>query len=745
LKPDSSDARESAAPRLGGKAVLITTLFYVVCVSIATWPRMFLFRSSLPDRFDALQHLWIMRWYKTCLFEGRSVFLCPEIQHPIGAPLGNFSSLHLQALLYLPLSLVIANDVICYNLIWLSGLLLTGLGTFAFVWHVLRDRRCAAFGGLLAMLSTPVLIHAHGHLELIFVGGFPLFLVAWMRFVERPGLGRMVLAVLAYVVVAMSAAYFLVFAIFPALLYLGIQALRGGYRGAWPWLRGRTPWLIGFAGAALPLLLVLFSSQIWGVMHGFSLVRLRDDFNKFGAPPWSYVLPTGFHALGRLLPLNSNSLLGTIAGECSAYLGVVTLLLIVYAAIHRVAFPAAGYLWSALALLVVLSFGAFWHYGMYRIPLPSAFLWKFFPIIRMTRAPARFSLFAGVLASVVAAAGLRHLLARLPSRGVQWAVLGGLTVVAVVDLSMAPFWYGTLPQMPGCYAFVRQTDPHAALVEVPHIGTGGSELNAACTYWQALHRLTTSAGYSGQPNAPEDARMGHNSPFHFEHLVKPDYLRDPAWMSFDVTTGVDYKDFVWLYLTVNRFDYVVVHKWASGPSDPPLYLDRVFALLDECRVYDDAMTTVFARERLRAPLRPVTMCLEEWQGRSKWKGRWNCRIPQTARFVVYNPDADQDLTLVIDAATPVRDQAVRVRAGAREVAVWRLPAGDYRRCVSPTFRLPAGLQELAIDSGRAGQEPGAQKPHGLRVAGVGLYGAAEASQAIARGVEDRPAPEIVTR
>ncbi len=43
----------------------------------------------------------------------------------------------------------------------------------------------AAFGGLLAMLSGPMMIHAHGHLELIYVGSFPLFLAAWIRFVDR--------------------------------------------------------------------------------------------------------------------------------------------------------------------------------------------------------------------------------------------------------------------------------------------------------------------------------------------------------------------------------------------------------------------------------------------------------------------------------------------------------------------------------------------------------------------------------
>jgi hypothetical protein len=163
--------------------VSIVAALYLVCLSIATWPRVIWFRSTLPERYDTLQHLWIMRWYKTCLLEGRSPLHCPEIQHPIGAPLGNFSSLHLEALLYIPLSLITPDDAICYNAIWIIGLLLTGLGTFFLSWYLVGDKASAAVGGLLAMLTAPMLVHAHAHLELIHVGGFPLFLVAWMRVV----------------------------------------------------------------------------------------------------------------------------------------------------------------------------------------------------------------------------------------------------------------------------------------------------------------------------------------------------------------------------------------------------------------------------------------------------------------------------------------------------------------------------------------------------------------------------------
>ena len=81
----------------------------------------------------------ILRWYKTCLLEGRSPLRLPEIQYPVGSPLGNFSPLYFQGLLYLPLSAVIPNDVLCYNALWFTEFVLAGMGTFALAWHVLRD------------------------------------------------------------------------------------------------------------------------------------------------------------------------------------------------------------------------------------------------------------------------------------------------------------------------------------------------------------------------------------------------------------------------------------------------------------------------------------------------------------------------------------------------------------------------------------------------------------------------------
>jgi hypothetical protein len=68
--PDSTDPQERTETPTGWEAVAITDAFFILilCVSIATWPRMLGFRSSLRPLLDPLQHPWIMQWYKVCLY-----------------------------------------------------------------------------------------------------------------------------------------------------------------------------------------------------------------------------------------------------------------------------------------------------------------------------------------------------------------------------------------------------------------------------------------------------------------------------------------------------------------------------------------------------------------------------------------------------------------------------------------------------------------------------------------------------
>ncbi len=545
----------------GWRTLTVVLILYTIALTIATYPRVLSLQTHLPSQVDPVAHIYTMRWYRTCLLEGRSPFRCPDLQYPVGAPLGNLPPLQFQSLLFVPLSLVIDNDILCYNIIWISSFLLTGMGTFLLAWQMVRDRGCAFVAGLTVMIGGSMLSFAHSELEQITVGWFPLFVLAWMHFVDHPTRRRLLGAVGTYLLLAMSAPYFVVFGVFPATLYVVWQAVGAWRQGDWTWLRSRLAWFVVFVALTLPGLLLLFANQLWAITNGYALTRSRGEFDLFGAAFQGYLLPTPLHPLGRLLS-GHWTLQARFPGQIMPYLGVVTLALLLYALGKRVTLKQAGFWWTTLVVLVVLSLGSNCEIGTHRVGLPAGWLRDHFLPFHLIRVPARFCLFASVCASILMAAGLKHLLGRLPDRRWRAAVLVAVTVLAVADLAMVPYLNMELPEMPACYAWVRQRDPAATFHDIPQAphSAANYHLAAACAYWQSRHEGRTSAGYTAFPNTIYDDLMSWNSPFSAFKLADANYLANSQHESYDVLRDVSFDDYAWIYLKVHGLRYVVLHQ-----------------------------------------------------------------------------------------------------------------------------------------------------------------------------------------
>jgi hypothetical protein len=343
----------SPHPPLSFRILALVWAFYLACLAIATYPTLLYLRSTLPNLADPIQHLFIMRWVKTCLLAGRSPLHITGIQYPIGAELAYFSPLHLQTALYILFSSFIQNDILIYNIIWILGLSLTGLGTFILAYWALGHLPGAAVAGMLAMLSGPILLHASVHLELIHLGFFPLFLVGWITFVDAPSFKRLAAASLLYVLLAASAAYFAIFAVFPAALYALFATVRARRARTIGWLRQRVAWGTGFVALVGPCLIALFASQLLAAAQGHALMRPKIQFLIYGSPVWSYAVPTKLHLASKLLPYNLYEAMDIegIQHEASSYLGLVTCALICYAALRRARLRKAGFFWGALGML----------------------------------------------------------------------------------------------------------------------------------------------------------------------------------------------------------------------------------------------------------------------------------------------------------------------------------------------------------------------------------------------------------
>ena len=394
---------------IGTRTLLVVAVGYMLAVGVATFPRILSLGTDLPTLSDPVSHLCVLRWYRQCLLNWQNPLVHGGIQAPTGFPIGLNPPMLLATAAYILLSLVIPNDVLIYNVLWFGSFLFAGLGTFVLAWHLTRDRAAAFLGGLLVMLGTPMMLHGYEHLELIQVGWFPLFLLCWIRFVEAPSRLSLLRASTSYLLVAVSAPYFGVMAIFPASLFV-LYHLLVNRPGFCPGSRkqtvfGLSGWLLAFSLIVLPLLVSVFLPQVWVSLKGFSITRPRAEFDTYGSTLWSYFLPTNLHSLGRLLPVDLYEKAGFEwrLREKASYLGVVTLFLLQLAVVRQSALPRLGYWWCSLLLLVTLSLGSALFIGSQQVPLPGGWLFDHFPPMSLLRVPGRFNLFALVMAAVIAA------------------------------------------------------------------------------------------------------------------------------------------------------------------------------------------------------------------------------------------------------------------------------------------------------------------------------------------------------
>jgi hypothetical protein len=733
--PSDSEKRPSQPRYPGWRALIVSPLLYLAALGAGTYPAFAHLRSALPFSLpDPLMHLWIMRWYKSCFLEGRLPLVCPDIQYPTGAPLAHFSPMHLQGLLYIPLSSLISNDILCYNLLWIGGFLFTAMGTFALAWYVVRDATCAWVAGLLAMLAGPMMMHAHSHLEIIYAGGFPLFLVAWIRFIDAPSGGRLLAAAATFLLMTMAAAYYMVLALPLASVYVLWRHVRECRHRPGDRIQisvSRIRWLAAFGGLVLPFLMLLFASQFWAMAHGLSMRRERSQYDYYAASFWSYFAPTPLHLLGSAFPFDfyvAAGQGGPKMGESASYLGVVSLVLLQVAAIRRSTGRRVGFLWLAFGLSVLLSMGSFAQIGSAKVPLPGAWLWDYVPVFRLTRNPARFNLFAASCAGVLAAVGLHSLLANRRDWA-RFVIAGAVSATAIVDLGVHTYIGSPIPQMPACYAELARQKPHPTLLEAPMTFSGAPWLlTSACGYWQSIHGCRTSAGYSGHDNEAFDDATTLTSPFLATRMGEPEYLATPDRMDLDIVRDVRFDDYTWLFFKIHPFDYVVLHEWPSSMAEVPVRLDRVKDRLRPALLWEDGVTAVFDPSRLPDPTSPAVIAGEGWLHRGPWRGRPTSPTGRSASLVVYSPDPTQPMVLTLDVEAFRAPRVVRLVWGREELCRWTLEPGRFHAVSTPPFQLPRGVHDLVIASdgeerprrSREAIAEGEMRPYSLRVAGVKL-------------------------
>jgi hypothetical protein len=457
--------------------------------TLLTWPLML----RLPTHFfaddgDGLQNVWNLWWVARAVSEGASPWWTAHLHHPGGVSLLGHTLNPFNGFVALPLSRAFG-PVVAHNLIVVGAFVIAGLTAFHLSLHLMKDRRGSLLAGFLFTFSSYHFAHAEGHLQLVSLQWIPLFLLLWIRLLERPSIAIAIAASGALVLVLLCDYYYFGFCVLAAIVVAAARRdlLRPEHRAP----------LGTFLAAAIvtcgPLLGALSLLALRDPLTGAHAAR---EFSLDLAAAW---IPGGhwrFAALTR--PLWSR-LPGNIH-ESSVATGIAASVLAVLAARRgglgpwTRAIAVAGAVFFLLALGPVLQVA-----GVAVLPgMPYAWLEVLLPPLRLGGTPVRMIVMTLLAISILAGAGWR-ILAEGP-RALR--IVAGAALLAILLETLPRPLPTTRAETPAYVAALRDLPPGAA-VDLLHPP-------ARALYYQTIHERPMAFGYLSRlpaSVAERDARI----------------------------------------------------------------------------------------------------------------------------------------------------------------------------------------------------------------------------------------------
>jgi hypothetical protein len=320
--------RVSLSSRFAGRPTAWTaTLAYAVLTLALTWPLPLGLAKDVPmDLADPLLNAWIVGWgaehvrrFASGDLAAFAGFWNANIFYPAPLTLTYSEHLFAQALQAAPVYAATRNVILCYNLLFLSTFVLSGLGLFLLLRDITGDALAAFSGGLLFAFAPYRFEHA-SHLQLLSLQWLPFALLGIRRFVRTGRLRPLAFGTLALVAHGLSCGYYLLF-FSPFVAAYVLHEMRSAGR-----LRSRRHWLGLALAAGLDLLVTLpFLMPYVQARDQIQTIRGSETVRQFSADlaAWATATPmsrlwgsrlSGLdRAEGHLFPGVTPVLLGLVA------------------------------------------------------------------------------------------------------------------------------------------------------------------------------------------------------------------------------------------------------------------------------------------------------------------------------------------------------------------------------------------------------------------------------------------------
>ncbi len=431
---------------------------------------------SRHDNADTILNEWVLAWIAHILPQHPLQLFNANIFYPEARTLAFSEHMIVQGVLGLPLFALGVSPLATYNIVLLSGFVLTAFSMYLLVWRWTGDRAAGILAGCLAAFNAHAFTRLP-HLQALHVEFLPIVLLLLDRMLARPRLWTGVLLGMAFALQGLTSYYWLVFTTF------GVAAAAAVRPELW---RGRhmrelaMPAAVAALVAAVMLIPFLWPyykvSQSLGVVRSLDQVALysggwRDYLSTPGwvhFRAWSYIV----WGPGGKTPLFPGfACFGLALFACTAIRRDVRVLMLVAIAV--------------VSLLLSLGTNLPGYSGLYAVV----------PLLQGIRAPVR----AGhlVLIALAALAGIG--LARLRG-GRSPRVRAAVAVIAIL-LATGETWVAPLGFVPGkspaAVTAVLASERRAVVACFPMPEPRSPSPNTQCMLDSTLHWKPILNGYSG--------------------------------------------------------------------------------------------------------------------------------------------------------------------------------------------------------------------------------------------------------
>ncbi len=378
--------------------------------------------------------MWGLAWYPWALVHRLNPLYTDAAWAPAGCTLAWSTTIPGAALLMWPVTRV-AGLVASYNILCLLTPALSAFTAFLLCRHVTRDFRAALAGGFIFGFSTYMTGELLDHLSLAMVFLIPLFPYLGLAYLKRETVRRFGRAKFVGALTALVVGQFLhspeilaTAALFGAIaILLAFWLFDEPSRTRLKSLAALSAISYGIAALVLAPYLVRFFPSPFGLMPIYNPSHCSSDLLNF-------IVPTDPSMLSRLRPIHRLAIHMTGGCEPTAYLGLLPLVAILFAA-GRPRSPRVRMLIAMLLMVAVATLGPVLHIGGRTLsPLPWLFA---MPVPLLNNAlPARFTIYLFLLLAVMVALWL----ARREGFAVGRWLLGGAAILSICPaLPMTPY------------------------------------------------------------------------------------------------------------------------------------------------------------------------------------------------------------------------------------------------------------------------------------------------------------------